>query len=420
MARRVAVVVIAILVGLLVLTAIAIPANAARLDRASQDLAGGGTAPPGEVFMVSGGTLDGLFPLVARNVGGAPLAVRVNDNVPTGITITPDMRTATIPAGQTVTIPYSVRLDTNLAPGRYRVEVSVLPANVGITQGTVQFVPAITQRYVIVVSGQAGDLKAKAMDSVENKSVSGTFIASRINGVSRVPIARIVGPTMSARVVPGEYEVAFEVSGKRIASRQVRVNDGKTTETELSVALLQFTEVKAERIELNGQLAAVGLEARFENSLRPLNDAQVAVEVSRNGKSIETVEVQRFQVLSPGTGTISTRYVPRQGWVDGAYEFRFRLIAGDIAIVAVTRPKIQVGPPPPQSTKSLVMLVAIGLGLVVITALLWWAAGRSRRRNQPPPDILAGRRVHRTVVLAGRAEARRSASDPALQPAKDD
>lgn len=364
--------------------------------------------------MVSGGSLEQLFPLVARNVGGAPLNVKVTENVPNGIFFLPEARTATIQVGQSVTIPYSLRLDTNLAPGRYRVEINVLPANASSTLGTVQFVPAVTQRYTVVVSGEAGDIKARALDSVEKKNVTGTFVASLITGVTKTPVVKKTGNELSARVVPGDYEVALEIEGKRIASRQVRVRDGKTTETELEVALLQFTDVKAERIDLNGAIAAMAFDVRFDNSLRPLNDAQISMEVRRNTKTVETVEVQRFQVLSTGAGALATRYVPRQGWLDGKYEFRFRLTAGDLAIVAPTRPTVQVGAAPTKAPSPMTVAVAAAIGFVLIALVIALTLWRRRRPGAGQQrDPLAGRRVRRTRVLAGPAEAHRPADEPA-------
>lgn len=410
MRKRAAVALILVLIGLLVLTAIAIPANAARLDRPEQVLAGGGAVPPNELFMVSGGTLEKLFPLVARNVGGAPLNVKVVENVPAGIVFLPDTRTVTIQPGQAVTIPYTLRLDSNLAPGRYRVEINVLPANATVTQGIVGFLPAVTQRYSVVVSGESGDIRASALDAVEKKKVTGTFIASRISGVNKTPVAKTTGTELAARVVPGEYEVALEIEGKRITSRQVRVRDGKTTEAELDVSLLQFTEVTAEQIDLNGVIAAMSFAVRFDNSLRPLSDAQISMEVRRDGKTTETVEVQRFQILSMGAGSLATRYVPRQGWLNGKYEFRFRLAAGDISVVAPTRPSVQVGVSTKAGFSPMAIAVAGAIGLLFLATLFSLVLGRRRRHrggSSSGRDPLAGRRVRRTQVLAGPAEAHR-------------
>lgn len=383
----------------------ALPAHAA--TRPVQVLGGGGPQVPAELRLPAGGSIDGLFPLFVRNTGPAPVAVRVTEQVPSGITFAPEMRDATVAPRTSVSISYKLRVDSTLAAGRYKVEIDVLPSDLAVTQGSVQFVQAVSQRFTVVVDGTAGDLKASARDVLEQKAIAGTFTASRITGVNRVPVARAEGKTLEARVVPGEYEVAFELDGRTIASKTVQVNDGKTTDAQIDVSLLQFTKIDATRIDANGKIAAVAVQAQFDNALRPLANATISLMVRREGKQIDDIPVQQFQTLAKGAGSVATRYVPRDGWKDGKYEFRFRLSAEGVTVAAADRPTVQVGRSPGAGFpwKWAAAFVAV---VMVALAALAWLLRRMRRNEGDPDDPLAGRRIQRVGLSGAGIRERRS------------
>lgn len=411
--RRVVAFIGAFVAAALVVAALALPAHAVTVARPAQALAGGGPAVPSELNLTNGATMDGLFPLFVRNTSTVPLRAKIVDKSVSGITIAPEVRELTVNPGQTATVPYKLRVDTNLAAGKYPVEVSVLSAEVSVTQGTVQFLPAVTQRYSVVVQGAAGDIKARATDRLEQKPVSGVFIAARIDGVSRTPVARADGKELAARVVPGEYEVSFELDGRPISSKRVLVAQGKTTEADLDVSLLQFTKVDVTRIDTGKQIAAVSVDAQFDNALRPLAGANISLEVRRDGKKIDDFVVQQFQTLAKGSGAVSTRYVPRDGWKSGKYEFRLHLAAESVSIVAATKPTLQVGATATRNRLWLwigVFTFAV-LGALALTAFLV-RRGRRGRRSGNGPTGRTGRRAGDRDPLAGRRVQRRGIATP--------
>ncbi len=93
------------------------------------------------------------------------------------------------------------------------------------------------------------------------------------------------------------------------------------------------------------------VSAEITNNGDPVNDAEVLLDVTKDGKVVETFPLVPTIVLPQGTTDVSQRYVPPTGWESGSWSFVLRLNVVDSSTNASTNvatldtiPAINVNP----------------------------------------------------------------------------
>ena len=91
------------------------------------------------------------------------------------------------------------------------------------------------------------------------------------------------------------------------------------------------------------KLINIEVTATVENSMRALPSATMVLEVQRNAKPLESLEMQKFAPLELGPTSASVRYLPKDGWKPGRYTFVVRLESPEFTVKAASEPSYSVG-----------------------------------------------------------------------------
>jgi len=392
-------------------------ASSAGAQAAEGTLAGGGTLSNRTIELPQGGSLGPLYSVYVVNKTATPVPIEFTSDAPVGVRVTPERSAFSVAPGATERVPFSLTVDKGVAPGKHKISVG-LARTADQTAGKITLVPAFASNFTLSVVGARATLEVRARDIMTGAPATGGLALARINGSSKVDIARTEASVLSAVVAPGEYEARFEVGGRVLASKRISVSKDQNGAVDLDVSTVRFGAVSLQRNERDGELQTVEISTLLDNSLEPIADAKTSLEVKRDGVIVETVALANYNPLSVATHEVSTRYAPANGWDDGEYSFTLMLSGNNNFLLrAADVPTTRVGAVPDKPVAQgttgpiagfswwFVVLVALGAGVFAAAVVLISGALRRRRGGVSAPKPLATRAAATVVPPPARKAA---------------
>ncbi|MFN8126752.1 MAG: hypothetical protein U0R64_09635 [Candidatus Nanopelagicales bacterium] len=362
----------AFIAGLIVVgMTIGSPALAAQDDAPSLGISK--SFPENAVVVVTPGqTLPPEQSIKVDNAGPRPAEVQWETNAPAGITVEPSVSKATIPSGDSLTIPFSITVADTVAGGRYPVGINVKQTNVKPPEGGgITVAPAVGANLILEVRGATADVTLRGVSKESGTPVTGQLTLGQArDGGLPVVVARTTGESLTARIAPGRYVGSFDVPGLVHEETVFEIADGETKDVAIEVTTVAFVVADALPQPSLDAITSAKLVASLQNNLKKLaGPLTLSAEVSRDGELIDTVDIRTFDSLPHGLTDGSGTYVPSQGWSPGEYTFRFLLTSEQFQVSSPAQQPIVIG-------RSLLLPLAIAAAVI---ALLGWILWRRRR-----------------------------------------
>ncbi len=348
------------------------------LGQDATSIAGGTDIPIGAVISVpAGGEIPRVHYIYVHNTTDQSVKVQFEYDAPPGVELTPDMPGAEVPAGGTQYIYFGIRVRKSVPKGQYSVKMRLKRADITVSKGEVPIVPAIGGDFLLDVPGEAGTLIVNAVRSEDKKPVEGTIEVYYINpDGSPAQVNTGFGSSLTSLVAPGPYEARF-VQGKVTAARVkgvVKRND--TTTLTMSVDVLSFKWVSLKQRKQGRRLLAVDLAAQVSNQYQPISgEVKLQVDVSRDKRHVDTADLKEWPELPKGDSDAKLTYLPPDGWHEGTYRFKFKLVTPQFTVVAPDVPRLTI-----MDVIFGVLLFAVLLLVIAIILFLVWR--RHKRKKE--------------------------------------
>ncbi len=360
-------------------------------------LGGGSDIRSGTLIPLATGTVvPAIHRVTADNPSSAPVDVEFRADAPPGLVITPEVERATIPPGGEVRVPFGIEVAGSLAPGDHPVTVELVRSDIVAVPGAVTNVPAVGSTFTVRTGGEPAVVTVHAVGAETGRPVEGQLSLAYLAPRSKpFEVARRQGSELRSTVAAGDYEAAYWLGGRKLASETLSVAAGDSRAVTLEVNSVSFVSVGAAPEEEDGRVVVADLRASVQNHLGPIDgDLTLRARVLRDGVQIDDVVLEELVGLPTDVTEAATTYRPTGGFAPGEYRFEFELISAEFTVQHSVRPTFTVPAPFPMA-----LAAAIGAAAVLAAAVvLWWLR---RRRNRRFPDRRSsdpGRPVDRSPV----------------------
>ena len=335
-----------------------------------------------------GSQVDDIYEMNVSNQSNDVVTAEFQWSAPYGIVLTPKKKDFTLLPGVRTSAPFNITVQDDTPGGEYTITTGIFRRDVKSVPDEVVFVPGVTQTFKIRVLGDSATAKINVVDKYKHEPVSGLVSVARVMGSVRTEIARALSDKLNLKAVPGVYEANVFLDGRRVASKSFTLVKDQTSDILVEVEAIFIRDVALLPQKTAGKIQTLEVAATVENSLRALPKATLNVEVLRNNKTLETLEMQRFSPLEAGNTAASLRYVPKDGWKPGKYTFIVRLEAPEFSVKASNEPSYSIG----GAVMSPLgwILAALGLLALIIAVAV---AVRMRKRKQSDGSGTSGRRI---------------------------
>ena len=341
-----------------------------------------------------GGTVEDVYAMHVSNESDAQVIAQFQWSAPYGITLTPKQKDFTLKPGMRTSAPFNIAIADDTPGGEYEITTGIFRQDISSERNKVVFVPGVTQTFTIRVLGDAATANVQVVDKYKREPVAGLVSIARTNGSVRTEIARKLSDKFSVRAVPGTYEASVFLDGRRVAVKNFTLVKDQSTDVLIEVEAIFIREVALLPQKADGKLQTIQLTASIDNSLKPLPRARLVVDVLRNKKLLENIEIQKFAPLETGSTAASLRYVPKDGWKSGRYTFVVRLEAPEFTVKASNTPSYSVG----GAVVSPLGWILGALGLIALIVAIAIAV----RRRKKDAQRKAGRPVGKAPAKAKR------------------
>lgn len=263
--------------------------------------------------------------VVVFNQSDKEFGVRMTTKVPLGVNITLSHQDFTLPAKSQQQIFIGVEVSQDATPGDYEISV----AAESYTKGTVgiQIAGAASQTARLTVLGESGSVKVQLL-TPEGEPLISTVRLYRVIDGQNYEVAYSETGTLEKKVAPGNFIAAAYVSSEKKAEESFTVAAGEDKTITLSVATIFFEgfAVVPNYYRDTGELAFTNIVYTVRNLYKPVTEAAVTLEVSRNGVKQEDISLANLNPLDIGRIGLNYNYIPSAGWIDGTYGFRLSLM----------------------------------------------------------------------------------------------
>ena len=326
------------------------PLDAQVADGDTASLGGGSDIRSGTLIPLATGTVvPAIHRVTADNPSSAPIEVEFRAEAPPGLVITPEVERATVPPGGEVRVPFGIEVAGSLAPGDHAVTVELVRSDIVPVPGAVTNVPAVGSTFTIRTGGEPAGVTVRAVGAETGRPVEGQLSLAYLAPPSKpFEVARRQGSELRATVAAGDYEAAYWLGGRKLASETLSVGAGGSETVTLEVNSVSFVSVAATPEEEDGRVVVADLRASVQNHLGPIEgDVALRARVLRDDVQIDEVVLEELTGLPTDVTESTTTYRPTGGFEPGEYRFEFELISAEFTVQHSVRPTFTVPAPFP-------------------------------------------------------------------------
>lgn len=330
------------------------------------------------VELAQGQQLGPVNSLWVENSGDSDATVKFDSTAPAGISVQPQTRTAQLRPGENHTFVFSVAVNVGQLVGTYRIGVSATQQNPPRADtSAIVVAPQLTAHFNVRVVGATASVAVRATNAQDGSPVTGQLsLTYTSKPESTFPVASIKGSELTTALAPGRYTARFAVPGVVEKSESFSIEAGEQRTVTIAVNTVSFTSTELTEHREDDELATVTLGAAVNNFLTPIiGETAFAVDVSRDGNLVETVEFGSRPELALGAASAATLYRPVGGWQSGQYVFNYRLVTPNFTLAAEDSENLLVRP-----TQSWILLAG-ALATLAALGLAGTFVTRKRRRR---------------------------------------
>ncbi len=259
------------------------------------------------------------------------LVVQFRSTSPLGVQLLYSASSFALAPGKSRQVFVTVKVAKDAIPGEYDLVVAagVAPASdEGVRPGTVgaRLVTASAQRARLVVTGESASIRAVVV-SLEGHPIEAKVRLSKVIQDRSNEVAYSETGELAATVSPGRYNISAHLGARTLGEESLEIRAGESREVTLSVGTVFFehTGIEPDYESDTGELASVRVAYTLNNLYEPVNDAEVVLQVDRDGVRLERITLISLGRLDLGRTEGVYNYVPTGGWREGRYEFELKL-----------------------------------------------------------------------------------------------
>jgi hypothetical protein len=223
-----------------------------------------------------------------------------------------------------------------LVPGELSPDLEIGQAEFVVEGG----IPAI-----VVPISNTGNQQAQPSGEVLITDADGDILLS-----APVQMGRIYGGHetelwigLAAPLPQGVYNVSVELkdSTKNISASSESEMAVEATEVEVADSLITIASASLEPGPAADNVQFANVQATITNSGEPVGNAQLSLLVNRDGEEVERFPISQALSLQQGDTTVTTRYIPLEGWSKGEWTFELLLEtveSNGAAVVVASQP----------------------------------------------------------------------------------
>lgn len=289
--------------------------------------------------------------LVIYNQGLAPLQVKMKAEAPVFLHINCTPPELTLKPNKCKKVLVSIAAEPWAIPGNYTVTIIARAIRPPRNKTTVSV--AVAQPLKIIITGQTAEIIVKAIDP-QNQIVPFSMLRLVKNSqLQTYSVLEQEGGIIRTTVAPGNYTVYAYLNGETLAKRQITVSPGERKVISLILKTVYFEYISV--IQISDLLQTV---ITLKNLYRPLPNATLIMEVSRDGYKVATVRVAAYDLLPVGRTENLATYTSPSGLKPGKYTIELTLFSNGQA-VAAAKTHVTVKAEPQASVMPLIVLAAI-------------------------------------------------------------
>jgi hypothetical protein len=330
--------------------------------------------------------------LTVINNSNQNLTVSMSFSAPSGVDILFSEEKFTLSPGQSTKVIVGLKVNPQCAPGEYDVVVMATAA-VQSETGGIGVATALGQKAHLTVTGES------ALVTIQATSPDGTLIIASINLLKIVngqkyKVASSDTGALKAKVAPGDFVATVSMGNEKLNETTFSVIPGETKNINLSAATVFFEGfgVVPAYSKDTKELAFLKMVYTVQNLYRTIDKAEIFLNVTHNGQSVEEVLLATLGPLEKGQVGLNYNYIPTNGWMNGQYGFTLQLdidgkpytnsatetfdaAAGAIIITTNTNHVDSKN----SNLNIYVSIGAIAAGLLVIGSGIWFIKKRRRK-----------------------------------------
>ena len=374
--------------------------DAAPVDGPGERLGLGGDPglPADAVVPFRAGVADTLtFDASVQNLGDTRVGLTVRSDGPDGVSVAlADAFVAPLDPGEQRRIPLVLTVGDVVPVGDHPVRFTIAPVPAAGPVAGVSYAPGLGGRVVVRVNGAEAKVRVVAQDVVADAPTApGRLSLFALQPESEpLLLEEVDAAELERSVVPGVFRAAYERPALDPDAPPVRtavdftLPDGADETVVLDVVGFSvFTLDVTPGRDDAGDVVHADVQVTLRNRLEPVRRPLVLeLEVRRDGRLVELLELSTLLQLPTGVTTTSNRYRPMGGFTPGEWQFDVRLASGWFGVGPAAPARIDVAAEDAAAEVSTLNtpLVVVLAGLLVLAALgLLVGRGRGGPRTRP-------------------------------------
>lgn len=338
------------------------------------------------------GVADHLtFEASVQNLSDARVGLTVRSDGPPEVSVTlADTAPPSLAPGEQQRIPLVLRVGATLPVGDHPVRFTIAPAPYSGPVAGVSYAPGIGGRVLVRVTGAEATVRLVARDVLLDEPTE----SGRLSLYALQPDAEplLLGEAETSElvrsVVPGMFRAAFERPAVDEAAEPVTTTvdftlvDGADETVNLDVVGFRVADLEVTPgVDAAGDVVHADVAVTLRNRLEPLRRPMVLeLEVRRDGRLVEVLELARVLWLPTGETTTSNRYRPPGGFEPGKWQFDVRLAAGWFGVGPQAPIRLGITGDGPAAAGQLNQRLVVVLAVLLMLAAIGLLVGRRRPR----------------------------------------
>ena len=267
--------------------------------------------------------------VVIFNNSQEEITVQMSTEAPPGVNINLTYQDFSLTPGGQQRVGVGVEVSEDAAPGEYEIAITAEPWQE--SEGGIKVLGSVRQTSLLTVTGESARITV-VTESPDGDPITSFVRLFKVKGNDKWEVAYSETGNLHATVAPGEFMAVSYVGGQKVAEKSFSVVVGEDKSVILVAETIFFRNfgVVSKYEKKTGQLALAELVFSIENVYQQVNDAEVLLTISHDGKFLEERSVTSVSTLNLGHLESSYNYMPVEGWVSGIYEFKLQLnLAGE-------------------------------------------------------------------------------------------
>lgn len=320
----------------------------------------------------------GVYVVVFNN-GDEEFQVGMSSEAPLGVNLSFSEDDFSLEAGGQKKVLIGVEVAQDAAPGEYEISIAAEPYREEEASG-IQIMGAAGQNATLTVLGEAARVIAQ-MVSPEGASVPGVVRLFKMADDQSYEVAYSETGTLEVTVAPGSYIAAAYVAGEKLAEESFEVAADEEKSVTLTVKTIYFEGfgVVPNYYEETEELAFAQVVYTVKNLYKPVEEAEVILQVSFNDAPLDEVSLATLSPLEMGRVGLNYNYIPAEGWKNGSYGFKLELLLEGKPYATTQEETLDVAAAEEAAAGGNVTLIgAIIAGVVAVSGVTFFLVRRRR------------------------------------------